>query len=213
MVKLEAYSVSLLGEIKYIGITIQGIRVRWLSHCSAARNSKNRALPRAIRKYGPKAFVVEHIASAKTREDLMALEVLLIKQWNTLAPQGYNLTGGGDGCFAPSDETRRKISISGTGRKPNGTTRQKMSAWQIGKPMSQETREKIRLAKSGNTRSPESRSKQSATLKNCPELIARLAKFSLAIKGTKRSMEVRAKISAGARRRYAQSPFGQLSFL
>ena len=133
MVKLEAYSVSLLGEIKYIGITIQGIRVRWLSHCSAARNSKNRALPRAIRKYGPKAFVVEHIASAKTREDLMALEVLLIKQWNTLAPQGYNLTGGGDGCFAPSDETRRKISISGTGRKPNGTTRQKMSAWQIGK--------------------------------------------------------------------------------
>jgi hypothetical protein len=45
-----------------------------------------------------------------TRDELNAKEIEFIKLHDTMHPNGYNLTAGGDGGLAPAEETRRLIS-------------------------------------------------------------------------------------------------------
>ena len=82
---------------QYVGVTVRGLRRRWADHLRAARNGTRTALYAAMRKYGSETFTVEHVASALSREALPQLERLLISQFGTVAPLGYNLTAGGDG--------------------------------------------------------------------------------------------------------------------
>ena len=96
---------------QYIGQTINALDLRWRDHVWYAQSGFNRPLPRAIRKYGVKAFVINQIDAAKTPEELNEKEVYHITQLKTLSPNGYNLTSGGD-SFTISEETRRKISQS-----------------------------------------------------------------------------------------------------
>ena len=106
------------------------------------------------------------------KELLNERETWWIAELGTLAPGGYNLTGGGGAATVVSAETRAKTSASlkGTTRSPE--TLAKMSASMKGKnkgkpsllkgrTLSPETREKMSAAKLGNistkgkTRSPE----------------------------------------------------------
>ena len=65
---------------------------------------------KAIQKYGADAFSVEIIRYPGISEKaLNAVERWKIKQLQTLAPKGYNLTEGGEGAGIPSEETRQKI--------------------------------------------------------------------------------------------------------
>jgi group I intron endonuclease len=83
---------------QYIGITKGSLNRRFKAHLNTAKKADdNIALYNAIRKYGVDAFTVEQIASSFSRKDLCALEVQLIAQYKTKAPNGYNLTDGGDG--------------------------------------------------------------------------------------------------------------------
>ena len=71
----------------------------------------------AIKKYGNLAFIyyiIEYCESDKLNER----EQYYIKEWNTRAPNGYNLTNGGDGTlgYSPSPETIEKLSISHRGK-------------------------------------------------------------------------------------------------
>jgi group I intron endonuclease len=95
----------------YIGITKYSIKRRRKEHFTAARRGRL-PLHKAIRKYGNEYFTFEHIASAKTEADILAVEVILIKQERTQVPHGYNVTAGGKGLLNPSADTRAKMSDS-----------------------------------------------------------------------------------------------------
>ena len=78
---------------KYVGIT-KDLNARWKDH---KRNREASALQRAVKKYGIDVFDFTHIANAFSWEMACDLEKMLIKEYNSRAPNGYNLTDGGDG--------------------------------------------------------------------------------------------------------------------
>lgn len=131
---------------QYIGQTVShrknhnkyrpfGYEGRFKDHISEAIcNTKKKQcnyLNNSIRQYGKEAFKVELITTCN-KEELDTLEELYIKQYNTLYPNGYNLTKGGKvfrsinpdieptnptnipkkrgGCTNRSSETRSKMT-------------------------------------------------------------------------------------------------------
>lgn len=91
--------------MQYVGQTIQTIQQRFNGHKASARNGlDNTYLHRAMNKYGPENFNIEEITSIKTScyeelsEKLNFLERYYIAEYNTLSPNGYNLTKGGAEC-------------------------------------------------------------------------------------------------------------------
>ena len=100
----------------YIGQTVQTLEQRWKQHC--CKSSGCKALHLAIEKYGSENFTVEQIDVACDREELNQKEQYWIQHYNSLSPNGYNLTAGGDGCpgYAHSDETKELLSALKAGR-------------------------------------------------------------------------------------------------
>ena len=170
----------------YIGQTrhdAEKTRIR----CHLNGDSKgSRLVKRAIEKYGKDAFAYEILHDGIIPEFLDDLEIEAIKKFNTIAPQGYNLTAGGEGG-SPSEETRRKMSEVGksrtvehrrrlseaqTGRKHSEETKRKISEavkgekspW-YGRKHSEETKRKMSETKKGRTLSEEHRRKLSSKLK------------------------------------------------
>jgi len=135
----------------YIGITTESLSRRVQRHINYARKNRPYALSAAIRKYGEKSFTAEHIASTKTVDDLVHVERILIKQYGSICPNGYNMTGGGEGsyCIKPSVEKRRKISESLSGRKLSHAHRVAIGLAQKGKTIPIETRMKMSAAHQG----------------------------------------------------------------
>lgn len=129
----------------YIGITTEPLQKRVRRHVLYARQNKSYALSAAIRKYGEDSFLVDHIASALCWKDLLILERQLISQYNSVCPNGYNMTGGGEGSFGiePSEDKRKKISSSLTGRRLSESHRLAVGLAQKGKVISSETRRKM----------------------------------------------------------------------
>lgn len=118
---------------QYIGIAKRPAR-RWIEH-KCGHGSK--LVYQAIQKYGLKNLSFDVLFEG-TETDIKALEVTLIKERETKAPKGYNLTDGGEGTvgWKPSKETRNKMSQSRTGSR-NGM---------YGKQHSKEAKQKIRSA-------------------------------------------------------------------
>ena len=77
-------------------------------------------LKRAITKYGKEVFVYEILHDGIFPEFLDTLEVEAIEKFNTLAPQGYNLNGGGNTNKNLSEETRANMSKAQRA-EPHGT--------------------------------------------------------------------------------------------
>ncbi len=102
----------------YIGITTRPLATRWRQHVEAAKYGRKTRIAAAIRKYGVPTFSVEHIASARSVDELAALERLLIEQEDTFR-RGYNSTLGGPGVpgLTPNEETRWKIGSANRGKK------------------------------------------------------------------------------------------------
>jgi group I intron endonuclease len=99
----------------YVGLTTVSVAVRWASHMYDARSGSKLPFHRAIRKYGPKAFVIEQIAAllpGKPYEELAQLEREIIAQENCQVPHGYNVTAGGEGYvgYQAGPEARAKLS-------------------------------------------------------------------------------------------------------
>jgi len=129
---LEVYKITnnQNGKI-YVGITNQGVAVRWCKHCSDARHNSSFPIHNAIRKYGESSFQIELIEVVEDVEVLKEREIYWIKEYNSYnRSKGYNLTLGGDGTFGRfhSDETKDKIRQKALGRKASTNTRQNMSA-------------------------------------------------------------------------------------
>ena len=81
----------------YVGKTRRDPKRRWWQHISRARGGDKSFLYSAIRKYGSRAFTLELCAHGESLEDLNRLEQEWIIRLNTIAPNGFNLSKGGDG--------------------------------------------------------------------------------------------------------------------
>jgi group I intron endonuclease len=133
--------------------------------CQQHQISTNcRALASAIKKYDWDKFQHEILMEGLSLDEANRWEEVLIKELNTLAPNGYNLTTGGANS-SPSEETRAKLSATRTGKTHSDETRAKMSETRTGKkghPRSEETRAKMSATKLGHTSSDETKAKISA---------------------------------------------------
>lgn len=156
---------------QYVGITRSGVEARWKQHIAEAARGRRGAIKGAIRKYGPSLFAVESVASSNSWIDACAIERILILQHNTRAPNGYNLTPGGDGVTEWSPTDRAKLSAALRGRRHTDAAklaiglasrghvvsdeaRKAIGAARRGKPLSVEHRRKLSIAKIGKRRPP-----------------------------------------------------------
>lgn len=95
----------------YIGQTTRELSERFREHCGNSGTSVSPKLKNAIKKYGKECFCVEPIWEKNecTQNELDAKEIELINKFNTLHPNGYNLTEGGAGG-RHSSETKQLLS-------------------------------------------------------------------------------------------------------
>lgn len=82
----------------YHGVTTKPLVVRMKQHARNAAIGIDYPIYRAIRKYGFENFKVEELNSSVNEAELHALEIAAIAADNSLVPNGYNSTMGGDGC-------------------------------------------------------------------------------------------------------------------
>ena len=167
------YKITCIASSKsYIGITRQTLARRWNAHVRRATNNHRgaSALQAAIRKYGKDSFVILQLASAMTYDGLIAAEQELILRENTKAPNGYNLTVGGEGALNPAPETRARMRASHLGKKQLPEQIAKRTSWQLGSKRSQHAIDITRMKQLGVKRkswgkhTDESRAKMRATI-------------------------------------------------
>jgi hypothetical protein len=115
----EIYCITSPSGHKYIGQCVKilsngkiwGYLNRWKEHIRDSK-TKNycRVLNNAIIKYKPENFIIEVLKECDIN-DLDFYESYYINLYNTLVPNGYNLTTGGSIC-RQSDETKKLKRIS-----------------------------------------------------------------------------------------------------
>ena len=149
---------------KYVGVTGGSIEERWKWHLTDAKRRTGSALWAAIRKYGSDCFNIQSVACAKSLPDILAIERLLIVQYCTFAPNGYNLTMGGEGRFGfkPSPESVEKSAAKHRGRPCHPNTRRMASQFHKGKPKSESMKAKLSASLTGTHRSKETKAKLAA---------------------------------------------------
>lgn len=121
--------VNLVNGKLYVGQTMKPTERRFVEHktkTSPSMRGRCTKLYNAILFYGKQNFKIELLDTASTRKELNLKEELYIKILNTV-DNGYNLTWGGyNGPM--SEEARKKISATSTGRKHSEAVKAKLSA-------------------------------------------------------------------------------------
>ena len=119
-------------------------------------------LLRGIKKYGKENFIREILEHFNTKEEAFNAQEKYINEYDTLIPNGYNISlRGGYNCKNFwSDTSKEKLSKSCKGRSPwnkgikwSDEIKQKISDSNKGKikgPLSTETKEKISIANKGD---------------------------------------------------------------
>ena len=140
---------------QYVGITCAKLQLRIVEHYSRSKIGPKYAIHNALAKYGKDVkWEVLHVCS--TFEEAKDLEIKTIQDLNTQAPNGYNLTKGGDGAkgYKISEEQRKKLSEAHMGYKMPESQKKAISAANKGKIRSLESIEKIRKAQKGRILHP-----------------------------------------------------------
>lgn len=124
------YVHTLFDGRKYVGITSQNPKRRWRN--GEGYKGHNLYFYNAIQKYGWDAFSHEIVANGLDEETAKQMERELIERYSTQDRLcGFNLTGGGDGLYHPSEEMRAKIGEwsrrVNTGRKHTEEYKKMMS--------------------------------------------------------------------------------------
>lgn len=141
---------------QYIGISSQTAR-RWIEHKSG---HGSKLVYQAIKKYGIENLRFDPLYGG-CEDDIKRLEVILIAECGTMAPDGYNLTEGGEGStgWKPGIETRQKMSQAHSGknnamygRKHSKETKKKIARKAMGRKMSEEVCKKNSRPGSKNPR-------------------------------------------------------------
>lgn len=98
----------------YVGISKRGFDRRWEEHCRLP--CKGSAFNNAIEKHGSDDFYHEvlFVSEDGNYDKLSEMERHFIKEYSTLAPNGYNMTDGGGGTngFRFSDTQKERMSES-----------------------------------------------------------------------------------------------------
>ena len=150
---MKVYSIykiiNLVNQKAYVGFTSQSLERRWNRHLSSAKSGSHCAIHGAIRKYGKENFKFELLECSEELEYcLHVLEPKLIKEHNTKVPNGYNLTGGGDGragCVVSEDQ-KRKTSMASKKLWADPIWREKKAVNGKGWAHSEEVKKKMSLA-------------------------------------------------------------------
>lgn len=185
---------------RYVGRALRPA-ARWAAHKWAARAGRGYLLHASIRKHGIESFAHEVIESGLTNEQSAKSEREWIAKLNTIAPNGYNLTDGGDGTvgYRHTDETRAKLAALATGRPASMEARRRCGDLFRGKPKSPEQRAKMRASRalvpsSVFTFGPEQRAKMRAArlaYVATPEGLAAISNNSLMTHAKKRANGLR----------------------
>ena len=104
---------NLINNKQYIGQTTTTIKHRFGQHYSKHKNAHHMPIAMAIEKYGKDNFEIIEIAKydAKSKDELFEIlnknEIMFIQKYNTISPNGYNITAGGSNgvptCSNPVD--------------------------------------------------------------------------------------------------------------
>lgn len=158
---------------KYIGITKQSLSNRKKGHRHQVRKNKRHPFYDAWRSYGEEVFDWMVLYESESILDVAEKEKTYIEEYDTIAPNGYNLLIG---TIIPpnmkgipkSEEHKRKISEANKGRPKTKEERKRISeglkgnipwnknkkglqvAWNKGIARSPETIEKIKSTKRKN---------------------------------------------------------------
>lgn len=140
----KIYMITSPSQKKYIGQTTDSVEKRWDQHKKNAYANRNKCvyIERAIRKYGIEKMNFD-ILLICPKDELDYYETKFIEFYNTLSPNGYNLTTGGKNNFEFCNEIKEKMSLVKIGDKnPN-----------YGLKMSNEQKQKISDGKKFKKRS------------------------------------------------------------
>ena len=134
---------------KYVG-QATNLKVRQRDWNCLTQPYAGTAINAARAKYGLDAFDFEILKECDD-DELDYWEKYYIKELNTKAPYGYNLTDGGEGMtgYTHSEETRKKISKAKKGKKQSEVTKKKRSEALKGIKSSEETKKKMSEAQKG----------------------------------------------------------------
>lgn len=189
------YKLTFSNGKEYIGVTAGKLKKRIQRHRQATLSAKQQAVHAAWVKHGePKATILAVIAN----EDLHETEIRAIRVFATRAPQGYNLTAGGEGRLGSevSTEARAKLREAGEKRMTCPEARAKAGAQNKGRTASPEARAKMSVARKGKPKSLETRVKMSTAAQGHPVSLEARAKISAAHRGKPKSPETLAKRAA-----------------
>lgn len=143
---------SVNDKVYYGQTTMNPPEKRWYFHKKAGTADKcPSVIYRAMRLYGIDKFRFDVVHECETKEELDSKEIELIKTYNTLVPNGYNLEEGG-AIGKPCEESKLKMRNSHLGKKATAETKEKMKNSQLGKkrlPFTEEHRKKIGDAQRG----------------------------------------------------------------
>jgi len=158
---------NIINGMIYIGQTTKTLKQRWTEHVydsvGKRRRKHNSYLHFAIEKYGKENFVAETLNLCVDKNSLDDVERFYIKMFNSVRPNGYNISLGGTGVMhgrKMSAEAKAKISAGLMGRvgakfKHTEEAKQRISESlignkrSVGRKHSAETKEKMRLAHLG----------------------------------------------------------------
>ena len=152
-----------INGLSYIGQTIQPLEYRIKKHF----NGKKTYFSNALNKNGEESFDWIVLEECKSKDELDEREKYYIAKFDTMRPNGYNLTLGGDGGTLGYRHT--KESIKKMSKPKSKEHKEKLSKLAKGRRLSKETRRKISKFMSernkGNKHSKETRRKISEKAK------------------------------------------------
>ena len=158
-------------------------------------------IKKSILKYGIENFTKEVLKSdIESQNESNDFEILYVKEYNTLVPNGYNLTNGGCSIsgYKHSEDTKQKMSLKSKGIKKSIEHNKKNSESHKGQIISDETKKKISDKLKGIKKTPlseETKKKISDKLKDrkLPDDVKE--KIRNSILGQKRTNETKENIS------------------
>lgn len=95
---------------EYIGQTTRSVEERFREHMKSSYYIGN-----AIRAHGKDMFVTAILKVCYSKEELDKWERHMIRSRETMAPNGYNLTDGGEGGWHHNPESCERISVANSG--------------------------------------------------------------------------------------------------
>ena len=114
-------------NMTYIGQTCRSIEERLKEHCKPSLQSRS-YISAAINKHGIDLFKIEILSKCESQKELDVEEDRLIKEHNSIYPNGYNLRNGGMGGSL-SEEAKLKLRNANLGLKhsPERITKAKVN--------------------------------------------------------------------------------------